>query len=529
DASLVSLIESSFARFAARPAFHNFGTTITYADLDRLSRHLAAHLQSAGLGKGDRIALVMPNLLQYPLALFAALRAGLTVVNTNPSYTARELGDQLRDSGARAVIALETSAHVLAEVLHDTSVEHVVITTAGELLPFPKGAVINFVTRHVKHLVPRYRLPRTVSLRRALADGAQRRFQAAHVTADDIAFLQYTGGTTGTPKGAVLSHRNVVANLDQLNAVWGGLIEPGVEIVITPLPLYHVFCLTCNCLLFAQHGGLNVLITDPRDIPAFVRELARWRFSIITGVNTLYAALLAHPGFAGLSFSSLKIAVAGGMSLHPAVARKWRAVTGRPMIEGYGLTEASPVVACNTPDGAQDGSVGPPLPGTEISIREGDVEVARGEPGELWIRGPQVMHGYWNRPDDTRNAFTDGWLRTGDVAVLEAGGRLRIVDRKKDMIIVSGFKVFPNEVEAVVESHPAVAESGCIAVPDDRSGQAVAVFVVPRPGHRVSIEELRQYCRERLAPYKVPKHIEFRDTLPKSNVGKVLRRKLSVE
>lgn len=526
DPSIVSLLESSCRRFAARPAYHNLGTTLTYGELEQLSRHFAAYLQSQGLVKGDRIALMMPNLLQYPVALFGALRAGLTVVNTNPMYTARELREQLRDCGARAVVVVENAAHVLADVKADTQVEHIVITSIGELLPFRKRVAVNFVVRHVKRLVAPYNLSGSVSLRHALAYGARCEYQARTVEPEDVAFLQYTGGTTGIPKGAILTHRNVVANLMQLSEVWGQLLEPGGEIMITPLPLYHVFCLTCNCLLFMQHGGLNVLITDPRNIAGFISELAKWPFSMITAVNTLYSALMAHPGFDRLNFSRLKLGVAGGMSLHPSVAEKWRAITGRPLVEGYGLTEASPVVACNSPLYARIGTVGQPLPGTEISIREGGVEVPRGEPGELWVRGPQIMRGYWNKRDETEQAFADGWLRTGDIAILEPDGFMRIVDRKKDMIIVSGFKVFPNEIEAVVGAHPAVLECGCIGVPDERSGQTVAIFVVLRPGQRLTESELLEYCRERLTAYKIPKRVEFRASLPKTNVGKILRREL---
>ncbi len=524
--SIVSLLESSCQRFAARPAYHNLGTTLTYRELERLSRDFAAYLQSQGLIKGDRIALMMPNLLQYPIALFGALRAGLTVVNTNPMYTARELRGQLRDSGARAAVVVENAAHVLAEVKADTQVEHIVITSVGELLPFRRRVAVNFVVRHVKRLVRPYDLPGAVSLRHALAYGARCEYAARTVDPEDVAFLQYTGGTTGVPKGAILTHRNVVANLMQLSEVWREILEPGEEIMITPLPLYHVFCLTCNCMLFMQHGGLNVLITDPRNIPGLISELAQWPFTMITAVNTLYNAMMAHPGFGRLNFSRLKLGVAGGMSLHPSVAEKWRSITGRPLVEGYGLTEASPVVACNSHLHARTGTVGQPLPATEISIREDGVEVPRGQPGELWVRGPQVMRGYWNRHDDTEQALADGWLRTGDIAVLEPDGFLRIVDRKKDMIIVSGFKVFPNEVEAVVGAHPAVLECGCIGVPDQRSGQAVAIFVVVRPGQHLTEGELLEYCRERLTAYKVPKRVEFRTSRPKTNVGKVLRREL---
>jgi long-chain acyl-CoA synthetase len=524
--SIVSLLETSCRRFAGRPAFHNLGATLTYSDLERLSRDFAAYLQSQGLIKGDRIALIMPNLLQYPVALFGALRAGLTVVNTNPLYTARELRHQLRDSGARAAVVSENAAHVLADVKADTLVEHIVVTSPGELLHFPKRLLVNFVVRHVKRLVPPYNIPGAVTLWQALAQGAHCNFEARTVEPEDVAFLQYTGGTTGVPKGATLTHRNIIANLMQLSTVWGDLLEPGAEIMITPLPLYHILCLTCNCLFFMQHGGLNVLITDPRNIPALIKELAKWRFSMITAVNSLYNALLAHPDFGRLNFSRLKLGVAGGMSLHPSVAEKWFAITGRPVMEGYGLTEASPVVACNSPKHACSGTVGQPLPATQISIREDGIEVARGEPGELWVRGPQVMRGYWNRHDETAQVLADGWLRTGDVAVLEHDGFLRIVDRKKDMIIVSGFKVFPNEIEAVIGTHPAVLECGCIGLPDERSGQLVAVFVVVRPGRHLTTEELLEYCRDRLTPYKLPKHIEFRASLPKTNVGKVLRREL---
>ena len=526
DVSIVSLLQDSCRQFARRPAYHNLGTTLTYGELDRLSQHFAAYLQSKGLIKGDRIALMMPNLLQYPIALFGALRAGLTVVNTNPMYTARELRGQLRDSGARAVVVVENAAHVLADVKADTQIEHIVLTSIGELLPVWKRPAVNFVVRHIKRLVPPYNLPGAVSLRHALAHGARCEYQSRSVEPEDVAFLQYTGGTTGTPKGAVLTHRNVAANLMQLSEVWEDVLEPGAEIVITPLPLYHVFCLTCNCLLFMKHGGLNVLITDPRNIAGFISELAKWPFSMITAVNTLYGALLAHPGFARLNFSRLKFGVAGGMSLHPSVAAKWRTVTGRPLVEGYGLTEASPVVACNSHLHARVGTVGHPLPATEISIREDGIEVPQGEPGELWVRGPQIMRGYWNRHDETEQVLAGGWLRTGDIAILEPDGFLRIVDRKKDMIIVSGFKVFPNEVEAVVGGHPAVLECGCVGVPDERSGQAVAIFVVVRPEKHLTEGELLEYCRERLTAYKVPKRVEFRASLPKTNVGKVLRREL---
>jgi long-chain acyl-CoA synthetase len=526
--SLAAMLERSARLYADRPAFHNLGVTLTFAELERLSRQFAAYLASLGLAKGERIALMMPNLLQYPVALFGALRAGLTVVNTNPLYTPRELEHQLIDSGARAIVVLENFAHVLAKVRAATAVEHVVTTSVGDLVPLAKRTAIRFVLRWIKRQVPAYDLPTACSFRHALELGSRLRFDPVPSGPEDLAFLQYTGGTTGVPKGAMLTHGNVLANLLQLSEFWKALIEPGREVMITPLPLYHVFCLTCDCLLFVHQGGLNVLITNPRDIRGLIAELARWRFTMITGVNTLYAALLREEAFARLDFSALKIGVAGGMPLDPAVAEGWRARTGRPLIEGYGLTETSPVVACNPYENPRLGFVGIPLPATEVSIRDGENEAPLDQPGELCVRGPQVMRGYWNRPAETAAVLTaGGWLRTGDIATAEPDGFLKILDRKKDLIIVSGFKVFPNEVEGVVVEHSAVLECGCIGVPDPRSGQAVKIFVVPRAVTRVSAEELRAYCRERLTSYKVPKHVEFVGSLPKTNIGKVLRRELA--
>ena len=528
--SLVAMFEESCQRFAERPAYHNLGVTLTYRDVDKLSARFGAYLQLIGLKPGDRVALMMPNLLQYPVALFGALRAGLTVVNTNPLYTQRELRHQLNDSGARCIVVLENFAHVLADVLAETSIDHVVITGAADLAPFPKRSTVNFVVRRVKHLVPRYKLPDAVGFRAALARGAQVGLSPAAIAGEDIAFLQYTGGTTGVAKGAILTHRNMVANLLQVAAFWKNLLVPGAEVVITPLPLYHIFCLTCNCLVFMQHGGLNVLITNPRDIPAFVRELRKWRMTIITGVNTLYSALLNHPEFAQLDFSQLKLGAAGGMALHPSVADKWLAVTGRPIAEGYGLTETSPVVACNPYDAPRIGTIGVPLPSTEVSIRDSQGEVLPGVAGELCVRGPQVMRGYWQHPQETAAALSsDGWLRTGDIATIDSSGFLRIVDRKKDMIIVSGFKVFPNEIESVCTEHPAVLDCGCIGVPDPRSGQAVKVFVVLRQSEMITVDHLYEHFRARLTGYKVPKYVEFRDSLPKTNIGKILRRELARE
>jgi long-chain acyl-CoA synthetase len=525
--SVVEMFADSCQHFADHPAYHNLGVTLTYRDLDRLSRNFGAYLLGCGLVKGDRIALMMPNILQYPVALFGALRAGLTVVNTNPLYTPRELRHQLNDAGARAIVILENFAHVLAQVRNETHVEQVVTTAVGDLAPYAKRIAVNFVVRRIKRMVPAFDLPDAVSFRQANARGARQSLPPSQIGPEDLAFLQYTGGTTGVAKAAMLTHRNMVANVLQMSAFWGGVIDPGREIMVTPLPLYHVFCLTCNCLLMLRHGGLNVLITNPRDIPAFVAELRKWRFTMITGVNTLYNALLDHPDFARLHFDSLKLGAAGGMALHPSVASKWQRITGRPLVEGYGLTEASPVVACNPLEGAQVGTVGLPLPSTEISIRDGDAELPVGQAGELCVRGPQVMQGYWNRPDETgKTCSADGWLRTGDIAMLQEDGFLKIVDRKKDLIIVSGFKVFPNEVEAVVCDHPAVLDCGCAGVADVRSGQAVKIFVVTREGVAVTVEELTEHCRRHLTAYKVPKHVEFRKSLPKTNIGKVLRRML---
>jgi long-chain acyl-CoA synthetase len=470
----VALFEASCRKFADRPAFHNLGTTLTFAELDRLSARFAAYLSTLGLERGDRVAIMLPNLLQYPVALFGVLRAGFTVVNTNPLYTPRELRHQLSDSGARCIVVLENFANVLAEVRADTQIEHIVTTAVGDMVPFPKRAAVNFVVRHVKHLVPAYVLPDAVPWRQAMARGASARFDAVKPGPEDLAFLQYTGGTTGVAKGAMLTHRNMVANLMQVAAYWKNLIEEGREIMITPLPLYHVFCLTCNCLVFMHHGGLNVLITNPRDIPAFVKELRKWPFTFITGVNTLYNALLNAPDFAQLDFTHLKLGAAGGMALHPSVAQKWRDTTGRQLVEGYGLTETSPVVACNPYHEPRVGTVGLPLPSTEIDIRLEGTEAASDGSGEICVRGPQVMRGYWNRPDETAKVLSaDGWLSTGDIGAVDSEGFVRIVDRKKDMVVVSGFKVFPNEIESVLAEHPAVLEAGAIGVADAHSGQTV--------------------------------------------------------
>jgi len=533
-ATLVSVFESSAARFAARPAFSCMGRTLNYGELERMSAEFAAWLtKDLGLERGTRVAIMLPNLLQYPVALFGILRAGMTVVNVNPLYTARELKHQLEDSGAEAILILENFAATLEKIIEETPVKHVVVTAVGDLLPAPKRQLVNFVIRRVKKMVPPYGLPGHVRMADALARGRKQGFDPVVVNQDDLAFLQYTGGTTGVSKGAMLTHRNMVANLRQMHAWISELVDEGQEVVITALPLYHVFSLVCNCLLFMSVGGVNVLITNPRDIPAFVKELSRLPFTIITGVNTLFNALVHDPGFRALDFSHLKWAGAGGMALQAATAQRWHEITGNTVQEGYGLTETSPVVTMQPTSSEEvfSGTIGLPLPSTEVAIRndEGE-EVAPGEPGELCVRGPQVMKGYWQRPEATEQVmYPDGFLRTGDIATMDARGFFRIVDRKKDMILVSGFNVFPNEVENVVALHPEVIEAACIGVADPKSTEAVKIFVVRQEGSGLDAAGVIAWCRESLTAYKVPKHVEFRAELPKTNVGKILRRALRDE
>jgi long-chain acyl-CoA synthetase len=526
--SIVSLFEESIRRFGDRPAYSNFGVTITYRELDERARALAAYLQGLGLDPGDRVSIMMPNLLSNPVAIFAVLLAGLTVVNTNPLYTARELEHQLSDSGARAIVIVENFASTLAEVIGRTRVEHVVLVRMGDGLGFPKSALVNFVVRRVKKMVPPFQLPGAVGFARALDEGRGKSLQPAGAGRDDVAFLQYTGGTTGVAKGAALSHGNVVSNLQQTSLWIGRQFEPGQEVFVTALPLYHIFSLVANCLTGMKYGALNVLITNPRDMPAFVKTIAGLGFSVITGVNTLYNGLLNTPGFESVDFSRLKLAVGGGMAMQRAVADRWRAATGVPVVEAYGLTETSPAAVVNRLDQAEfTGSIGLPLPSTEISIRDDDGnEVGFDTPGELCVRGPQVMQGYWGRPDATEEVISDdGWLRTGDMATIDENGYLRIVDRKKDMIIVSGFNVYPNEIEDVVALHPGVLEVGAVGVPDEKSGEVPKIVVVKKDPDLTS-EALIEHCREQLTGYKVPRHVEFREELPKTNVGKVLRREL---
>jgi long-chain acyl-CoA synthetase len=526
--NLPAMLARACRAFADRPAFSNLGRTISYRELDALSARFAAFLQrDLGLARGDRVALMMPNLLQYPVALYGAMRAGMVVVNVNPLYRPHELQHQLRDSGARAIVIVANAGAVLERALEGTAVEHVVVTGVGDLLPFPRRQLVNFVVRRVRRMVPAYRLPGAVPFARTVGHG--RDPEPVALTGRDLACLQYTGGTTGVSRGAMLSHGNLVANVRQINTWFGGFSEPGREIVITALPLYHVYALTCNCFCYTDLGGHNVLITDPRDIPAFIRELRRWPFTAITGVNTLYQHLASHPDIGTVDFSHLKLTSAGGMAVMEATARLWARVTGSEILEGYGLSETSPVVCSNPPDiESYTGAIGLPLPGTDVSLRDdANVAVPQGQPGEICVKGPQVMQGYWGDGAAAAEVMTpDGWLRTGDIAVMDERGYFRIVDRKKDMISVSGLKAYPNEIENVVMQHPAVFEAACIGVPDPGTREAVKVFVVLKPGMTATAEEIVALCREELAPFKVPKHVEFRASLPKSNVGKILRREL---
>ncbi|HKT31330.1 MAG TPA: long-chain-fatty-acid--CoA ligase [Gammaproteobacteria bacterium] len=528
-ASLKAMFEESCRQYAALPAYSNLGTALSYAELEKLSRQFGAYLQQVvGLKKGDRVALMMPNLLQYPVALFGVLRSGMVAVNVNPLYTERELEHQLRDSGAQTIVILENFATTLQATLPQVPLKHVIVTAIGDLLPAPKRAIVNFVVRKVKKMVPAWRIDGTVPFRTVLAQGAQHSLEEVSVTGEDIAFLQYTGGTTGVAKGAVLTHRNMVANTLQLAAWVCGAFELGKEQIITALPLYHIFSLTVNALFMMHYGGENILITNPRDIPDFIKTLKKHPWSAITGVNTLFNALAHDPGFPALDFSRLKLALGGGMAVQRAVAAKWKQLTGVPLIEGYGLTEASPVVTANRLDLKEySGSIGLPLPSTDLSIRDdADHEVKVGEVGELCFKGPQVMRGYWQRPDETAKVLSaDGWLRTGDMGRIDARGYVYIVDRKKDMILVSGFNVYPNEVEDVIAMHPGVREVAAIGVPDEHSGEVVKLFVVKKDPN-LTEQALKDWAHKELTGYKRPKYIEFRDELPKSNVGKILRREL---
>jgi len=530
-ASLQALVERGFEKFADRPAYTMMDRTLTYGDLDRLSRQFAAYLQQvAGLRKGDRIAVMLPNILQYPVAIAAAFRAGLTVVNTNPLYTPRELEHQLRDSGARAILILENFAHTLQQVIHATGVETVIVTGLGDLFPFPKSALVNFVLRHVKKQVPEYSLPGAVGFIEALSKGKYENLVPVALGHDDVAFLQYTGGTTGVSKGAVLTHRNMVANVLQSEAWMGPSLREasGQMVLITALPLYHIFSLTANCLLFMRLGAHNILIANPRDFAGFVQEMAKYRFTFFSGVNTLFNALLHTPGFDQVDFSALKVSLGGGMAVQKAVAEHWKQVTGNTLTQAWGLTETSPAACINRFDAPEfTGSIGLPISSTIVTIRDDDGNVLPvRQSGEICVEGPQVMRGYWNRPDETAKVMIDGRiLRTGDIGYMDEDGYVFIEDRKKDMILVSGFNVYPNEVEGVAVTHPGVLEAAAVAQPDDRAGEVVALFVV-RKDPALTEEAVIEHCRKELTGYKVPKRVYFRDDLPKTNVGKILRREL---
>lgn len=529
--SLKDILEKSCRRFAELPAYSNLGVTLRYQEIDQLSRAFGAWLQQvASLGRGERVALMLPNILQYPVALFGALRAGLVVVNTNPLYTPRELAHQLKDSGATAIVIAENFAHTLQAVLSQTAIKTVITTQIADLCPWLKRTALNFAIKRVKRLVPAWRIPGTLSWPRVLDEGRRLSLQEVSLNHEDIAFLQYTGGTTGVAKGATLTHGNIVANLQQASSWLSPVSRPGEETIIAALPLYHIFSLTVNALTFMKAGGHNILITNPRDMAGFVKTLRQVRFTAISGVNTLFNGLLHTSGFAELDFSALKLSLAGGAAVQQAVADQWRATTGTPLIEGYGLTETSPGATFNPLDLKEyNGSIGLPLPSTDISIRDDEGrELGVGEAaiGELCIRGPQVMRGYWNQPEETAKVMTqDGFLRTGDVAYMDKRGYIRIVDRKKDMILVSGFNVYPNEIEEVIVRHPGVREAAAVGIPDAKSGEAVKLVVV-RQDPALTAEAVMAYCRENLTGYKVPRKVEFRKELPKSNVGKILRRAL---
>ncbi|MFH4855295.1 long-chain-fatty-acid--CoA ligase FadD [Vibrio diabolicus] len=530
--SLVEMFEQSVQKYADQPAFMNMGSVMTFRKLEERSRAFAAYLQNElKLQKGDRVALMMPNLLQYPVALFGILRAGCIAVNVNPLYTPRELEHQLNDSGATTIVIVSNFANTLEQIVDKTPVKHVVLTSLGQMLPRAKGTIVDFVVKYVKGMVPKYDLPGAISMRQALRKGRRLQYVKPFMYGDDIAFLQYTGGTTGVAKGAILTHRNMIANVLQAKGAYGPVLSPGRELVVTALPLYHVFALTVNCLLFVEMGGRNLLITNPRDIPGFVKELQKHPFTAITGVNTLFNALINNEDFHELDFSNLRLAVGGGMAVQRSVAERWQKTTGCYLLEGYGLTECSPLVAAYPHDLVEyNGSIGLPVPSTEVRIvdEEGNA-LANTETGELQVRGPQVMQGYWQRPEATKDTINeDGWLSTGDIVKFDDEGFLHIVDRKKDMILVSGFNVYPNEIEDVVALHGKVLEVAAIGQPHEVSGELVKIYVVKRDPS-LTKDEVITHCRQHLTGYKVPKLVEFREDLPKTNVGKILRRVLREE
>ena len=527
--SIVDVFQQSVDKFGSKSAFQNMDTTLSYAETGKLVTDFAAYLQNVlKLPRGERVAIMMPNVLQYPIALFGALKAGLVVVNTNPLYTPRELEHQLNDSGATTIIVLENFANTLELVLPRTQIKNVIIASMGDMFGLLKGTLMNFVVRKVKKMVPPYRIDGAIAFRQALKAGAAQTFKPVVLSLSDTAFLQYTGGTTGVAKGAVLSHGNICANMQQAAEWIKNLLKPGEETVIAALPLYHIFALTVNLMIFTQAGSRILLITNPRDMISFIGDLKKNRISVFIGVNTLFNGMVNQPAFAEVDFSQLKLTLGGGMATQRAVAEKWKEVTGTPIVEAYGLTEASPGVCCNPLNiPAYTGSIGLPVPSTEIELRDADgKEVAAGQPGEMWIRGPQVMQGYWQRDDETAKVLDErGFLATGDIAVMDEKGWFKLVDRKKDLIVVSGFNVYPNEIEDVVAAHPKVMETACIGVSSEKTGEALKLFVVAKD-ESLTAEELVDYCRSQLTGYKVPRDIEFRKELPKSNVGKILRREL---
>jgi long-chain acyl-CoA synthetase len=527
--SVTDVFEKAIQQFGKSPCFTNMGTTLTYDEMDRYTDQLASYLQSLpGMTRGDRVAVMMPNVLQNPIAIFAILRAGFTVVNTNPLYTARELRHQLCDSGTRAIIVMENFCHTLDEVIADSPIQHVITTQLGDMLKFPKSLIVNLVVKYLKKMVPEFSLPQSTNFKQALRLGSGKRHQSVSVTHDDIAFLQYTGGTTGVAKGAMLTHGNMTANMQQASAWIMDAVNEDEEVIITALPLYHIFSLTANCLTFMKMGALNYLITNPRDMPGFVKELQGLHFTAITGVNTLFNGLMNTPGFEQIDFSSLKLALGGGMAVQQPVAERWQKLTGTPLLEAYGLTETSPAV-CISPLNLSEynGSIGLPVPSTEVSVQDEDGQLLpQGEVGELCVRGPQVMKGYWQKPEETARVLSsDGWLKTGDVAQMDELGFFRIVDRLKDMILVSGFNVYPNEIETVIAGHEGVLEVGVIGQPDDACGEIVKAVIV-RKDPALDADAIIAHCREHLTGYKIPRIVEFRDELPKTNVGKILRREL---
>ncbi|MDP5169063.1 MAG: AMP-binding protein [Bacteroidia bacterium] len=529
--SVTQFINLCLKKYASQVAFVNMGKELTYAEVDKLSRDFAAYLQSLGLKKGDRIAIQMPNLLQYPVALFGAIRAGLIVVNTNPLYTAREMQHQFHDSGAKAIVVLANFADNVEKILAETDIEHIIVTEIGDLIGGLKGMIVNFVVKYIRKMVPAYSLPKAVKFNDALAKGGRLQFTPVESTHEDVGFLQYTGGTTGLSKGATLTHGNLIANMQMLFAWMGTELQEKREVVITALPLYHIFAFSVNLLTMLKLGARNVLITNPRDMPGFIKDMSKEKFSVITGVNTLFNGLLNQEDFRKLDFSNLRIAMGGGMAVQSAVNMRWKELTGKPIIEGYGLSETSPVLTANPLDGTERiGYIGLPAPSTDLAImdEEGN-KLPVGERGEICGKGPQVMRGYWNRDQDSAKVFhPGGWFRTGDIGIMEEDGFFKIVDRIKDMILVSGFNVYPNEVEDVIAMHPGVLECAAIGVPDEKSTEAVKVFIVKKDPD-LTAQSVKDFCRDKLTGYKMPKHIEFRTELPKSNVGKIIRRHLRDE